>query len=101
MENIDAGSLGTAAVIATALIPVVSLVKNPLWSRKAKHALGLAAAFIAAVLGAVIDGGFEGGWQAIAVRLATAFAASSTIYNLFFEDTNLNDKLEQAGNGPS
>lgn len=101
MEGIDAGSLGTSAVIATALIPVVSLIKNPTWGRQAKYALGMVAAVVAALLGAVIDGGLDGGWQAIGVRIATALATSSTIYNLYFENTNLNDRLEQTGNGNS
>lgn len=98
MDNIDAGNLGTSAVIATALIPIVSLVKNPSWGRKAKYTLGMVAAFIAAVLGAVVDGGLEGGWQEIVARLAASLATASTIYNLYFENTTLNDKLEQSGN---
>jgi hypothetical protein len=88
----DGTNLGTSAVIATLLVPVISLVKRPSWNPKAVHALSLVAALLAAVIGTVVDNKPANKAEFIA-SLGTAFTASQVVYAQFFSGTSMNEKL--------
>lgn len=94
--NEDLNGLGVSAIIAIALIPVVSLIKRPEWGSRVNYLIGIIAAAIAAVGGAVVDGG-KTTWQEWVVSIFTALGASQTIYMTYFQNTNINDKLAQVG----
>lgn len=89
----DSTALGTAAVIAAVLVPLVSLIKKPSWSTEAKHMLGLGSALVAAIAGAVVDGHVNSVNELIPY-LTTAFTTAQTLYVLYFSKTDLNTKLE-------
>lgn len=90
----DAGGLGTAALVATLLLPLVSLIKQPTWSANAKQALGLAAALVAAVIGALVDGNVNT-WQEGIALLGTARLVADTVYAQFFRETQFNETLTE------
>lgn len=92
----ELGALGAAAGLAILLMPFVSLIKKSSWSTQAKQALGLIAAFIAAIGGAVIDGNVDTLAEGIAY-LATARVVAETLYTQYFGGTSLNSRLESIG----
>ena len=92
--EIDPTTMGTVALIATFLVPLVSLIKKPTWSRQAKYALGLAAALLSTIIGAVINGDI-GSVSEFVAYLSTGLASAQTVYNLYFVDTDVNESLEQ------
>lgn len=89
----DGNSLGTAAIVAVFLVPIVSLIKRPTWRLEAKHLLGLGAALVAAIVGALVDGHVNT-LQEFIPLVGTAFMTSQSLYALYFNDTKLNEKLE-------
>ena len=92
---VDPAGLGSAALVATFLVPLVSLIKQPNWRHEAKYLLGLFAALIAAFAGALIDGNITNVSEVIAY-FGTAFASAQSLYNLHFTKTNLEAKLADA-----
>ena len=96
---IDSGSLGTAALVATFLMPVVSLIKKDSWSAQARQLLGLSAALVAAVVAGQIDGSLSlNNWESVVAYFATARVVSETLYAQYFGGTELNAKLTAVGN---
>lgn len=89
MEN---GAVGTAAILAIMLMPLVSLLKKPTWSRQAKYLLGMAAALVCAIAGAFVDGHVKSAGEFVAY-LGVSLATSQTIYNLYFKDTEVQQEL--------
>ena len=83
---------GTVAVIGMILVPIVSLIKQPSWSPKINHMLGIVASIVATVVGTLIDNSGMG-WKELLPRFTTAFATSQVIYNLYFGDTKMNETL--------
>lgn len=95
----DAGSLGTAALVATFLIPIVSLIKKDTWRDEFKQLIGLAAAFVAAVVAGAIDGQLSfDSWESIFAYFATARVVAETLYTQYFRSSGLNARLEAVGN---
>jgi hypothetical protein len=92
----DGAALGTAAVIAAFLMPVISLLKKPTWSTSFSHVVALVAALIAAVAGAYVDGSVHTVGELVPY-MGTAFATSQTLYTLYFSKTEVNAKLESIG----
>lgn len=92
----DAGELGTTAAIATFLVPFVSLIKRPTWGRKLNTAISMAASMVAAIAGAAIDGKLTGGTELLS-QFGVAFATSQVVYQLYFRDSDINEKLESKG----
>lgn len=90
-------AMGTATAIAVILVPFVSLIKRDTWSDKAKQALGLGAAFVAAIIGAVVDGNVNNLGEFIAY-LGVARLVAETLYTQHFSGTALNSRLEAVGN---
>lgn len=88
----DAAVLGTTTAVAVALVPIVSLIKNPKWGTKVNYAIGMVAAIVSAIAGAIMDGGV-GAPNEWAARVLVALGASQTVYMLYFRDTDLNEKL--------
>lgn len=89
----DGAGLGTATSLAVFLVPVVSMIKKPTWSRQAKYLVGMLAALLCAVVGSLVDGEVKSLSEGVAY-FGTALAASQTLYNLYFKDTELETKLE-------
>ncbi len=89
----DGAGLGTSALIAVLLVPVVSLVKRPTWRKEVNYVVGMVAALISAFIGGLIDGEFTS--VGFAAYLASAIAASQTIYTLYFGNTDLENKLAE------
>lgn len=90
----DGGGLGTAAALAVFLMPLVSFVKKPNWSRQTKYLLGMAVALVCAAVGAVVDGNVKT-WSEGVAYFTVALATSQTLYNLYFKDTDLETRLEE------
>lgn len=88
----DGASVGMTAVIAAALVPLVSLVKRPTWTAKQSYVVGMVAAIIAAVAGALLDGGVKNWQEGLALAL-TALGTSQSVYVLYFRDTDINETL--------
>lgn len=88
----DSAGFGTTAIIAAALVPLVSYIKRPTWDSKTNYGVGMAAAMIAAIIGALVDGNVTNVGQAL-VLIATALGTSQTVYTLYFRDTAVNEKL--------
>lgn len=93
----DSAALGTTAVVAAVMVPLVSLIKTDKMTPKQRYALGLAASFVAAVIGGVVDGQVKDIKGAVAY-LGTAVAVAQTVYGLFFKDSSLDQKLTEMGN---
>jgi hypothetical protein len=93
----DSAALGTTAVIAAVMVPIVSLIKTDKMTSKQRYALGLAASFVAALIGGVVDGHVKDVKGAVAY-LGTAVAVAQTVYGLFFKDSGLDQKLTEMGN---
>lgn len=96
----DGNALGTAAVVAAFLMPIISLIKKPTWSIEAKHILGMAAALIAAVVGAVVDGHVNTVQEFIPL-FGTSFVSAQTLYTLYFSKTQMNATLGAVGGTPA
>lgn len=95
---VDGNSLGTAALVATFLIPIVSLIKKDHWRDEVKQLLGLGAALVAAVVAGVVDGELEvDNWESIFAYFATARVVAETLYTQYFRNTEANTKLEAVG----
>lgn len=94
----DGTALGTAAVVATMLIPVVSYIKARTWPSEIRYLVGLLAAFIAAFVGAVADGHVHNVKEFIPY-LGTSFITAQTVYQMYFSKTELNAKLTDGGLG--
>lgn len=92
----DSVGIGSAATFALLLMPFVSLIKKPSWSDKAKQALGLGAALVAAFIGALVDGNVNT-WQEAVAYFATARLVAETLYTQYFRGTEANAKLEAIG----
>lgn len=90
----DGAGLGTSTALAMFLVPLVSFIKKPTWSRQAKYLLGMVAALVCAVVGALVDGDVKSVGEAVAY-FSTALATSTTLYTLYFKDTDLEVKLEE------
>lgn len=84
--------LGTSAVLALFLVPIVSMIKRPTWSKQAKYLLGMLASLICAAVGALIDGDVKSVSEFVAYA-ATALAVSQTIYTMYFENSDLEERL--------
>jgi hypothetical protein len=95
----DGTALGTAAVVAGLLVPVVSFVKRAQWSSKVNYVIGFVAAFVAAAVGAVVDGNVQNVKEFIPY-IGTAFATAQTVYQLYFGGTALDQKLTAIGSPP-
>jgi hypothetical protein len=93
---VDGGDLGTTALIAMFLVPVVSAVKRPSWSSKVNFAVSMVAAAIAAVAGIAIDNQGKT-FRELVPQFSTAFATTQVVYQLYFGDTSLNAKLTSIG----
>lgn len=94
----DGNALGTAALVATFLMPIVSLIKKDHWRMEVKQLLGLAAAFVAAVVAGLVDGELSlDNWESIIAYFATARVVAETLYTQYFKDTEANAKLEAVG----
>jgi hypothetical protein len=89
----DSGGLGTAAMLAVFLMPVVSLIKKPTWSRQVKYLVGMVAALICALAGTVIDGNVKS-WGEFLAYFSVSLATSQTLYQMYFKDTEIEEKLE-------
>lgn len=87
-------AVGTTALVAAALVPLVSLIKRPTWTEKQSFALGMAAAAVAAVVGALVDGHVKNVQQGLTLAL-TALGTSQSVYMLYFRDTDINDTLSK------
>jgi hypothetical protein len=92
----DNASLGTAAMLAVFLMPLVSLIKKPSWSPKTTYLLGMAAAIVCAVVGAVVDGDVKSPQEFVAY-FGVALATSQSLYTLYFRDTELQSTLAGIG----
>jgi hypothetical protein len=91
-------ALGTAALVATFLIPIVSLIKQDSWRPEARQLLGLVAAFVAAIVAGLVDGDLKlDNWEAIFAYFATARVVAETVYAQYFNKTEANAKLEAVG----
>jgi hypothetical protein len=90
MDNVEA--VGTTALLASVLVPLVSYIKKPTWSDRAKYAIGMVAAVVAAVVGAFADADVNS-WQEVLTLVLVALGTSQTIYNMYFRDTSINTKL--------
>lgn len=88
----SATAMGTTALVAAALVPVVSLVKRASWSKKQNYLVGMIAAMIAAVVGALADGHVTT-WQQALTQVLVGLGTAQTVYTLYFKDTNLDKKL--------
>lgn len=89
---IDPAALGSAALVATFLVPLLSLIKRPNWSNEAKQLLALAGALVAAIVGAVVDGSINNATELVAY-FGTASVTAQTLYGLYFKKTALEQKL--------
>lgn len=96
----SSSGVGTTAVVAAILVPIVSLIKNPKWNDKKKYAVGILAAAISAVIGALIDGNVKT-WQQAFSLIFTALGTSQTVYMMYFKDTDMNSKLSEMFNDTS
>lgn len=92
MDAVDPAGLGTAAIIATFLVPMLSFIKKPEWSHQAKYLLGMVGALVAASVGAVVDGDVTNVAEFVPY-FGTAFASAQTLYNLYFTNTKTEEKL--------
>lgn len=92
----DAAVFGTTAAVAAVLVPFVSLIKRPSWSPKVNYAVGMVAALIAAVIGALVDGDVNTWGEGAALVLA-ALGTSQTVYQLYFVNTDVNNRLTETG----
>jgi hypothetical protein len=91
-------ALGTAALVATFLIPIVSLIKQDTWRPEFRQLLGLAAALVAAIVAGLVDGELKlDNWETIFAYFATARVVAETIYTQYFKNTEVNEKLEAVG----
>lgn len=88
----NGGDLGTTAVIAMFLVPIVSLVKRPNWSTKVNYVLGMVAALIAAIAGMIVDNHGKT-WRELIPQFGVAFSTSQVVYNMYFANTTVNAKL--------
>jgi hypothetical protein len=88
----DQAGLVTATAMALFLVPIVSFIKKPSWSTRAKYLLGMGTALFCAVVGALVDGEVNSTAEAVAY-FGTALAASQTLYTLYFADTGLEATL--------
>lgn len=92
----DGGDLGTTAVIATALVPVVSLVKQAHFPDKVNFIIAIVASVIAAAAGTIVDSHPQT-WRDVVPRIGTAFTVGQLVYQLYFKNTTINDKLTNIG----
>lgn len=90
----DGTGAGSAVLIATILMPVISMVKKPSWDTKSKYLIGMAAALFAAICGAVVDGEVKNLGE-LGTYFAVALGYSQTLYNLYFKDTETQQKLAE------
>jgi peptidoglycan/LPS O-acetylase OafA/YrhL len=88
----DGSVIGTTAIIASFLVPVVSYLKRKGWTDRQKYLLSLVAAFVAALAGALVDGHVNN-WREAVPLVGTALATSQTVYALYFRNTEINQKL--------
>lgn len=96
---VDGNSLGTAALVAMFLVPIVSLIKRDNWSDQVKQLLGLGAALVAAVIAGAVDGTLSfDSWESIVAYFGTARLVAETLYSQYFRNTALNTRLEAVGN---
>lgn len=93
---VDPTALGSAALVATFLVPLLSFIKRPSWSSEAKQALALAGALVAALVGAVVDGSINNATELIAY-FGTASVTAQTLYGMYFKKTALEKKLAEVG----
>ncbi len=89
---LDGGDLGTTAIIAMVLVPIVSLIKRPSWPSKVNFVLGMVAAAIAAIVGTLIDNQGKS-WRELIPQAGVAFTTAQVVYQLYFSGTSLNAKL--------
>lgn len=87
----DSSGLGTSAILAIILVPVVSLLKRPGWRSEINYLIGMAAALICALVGGLVSGDLT--TQGMAGYFASALAASQTVYQLYFASSDLEKTL--------
>lgn len=82
-------ALGVSAVVVNL---VTSLLKSVGWSRQVKHIVATVVATIVAGVTLFLSGGFGG--EDLAQSVLAVHGGAQALYNLFFKDTTLNEKLE-------
>jgi hypothetical protein len=78
--------------------PIVSFIKKTSWPSRVKFLLSIGVAF--AVASAVLAGQGEfGSWSEFVGKVSLVWAESQVIYQLYFDETTMNARLEQMNSG--
>jgi len=94
------GSNGVA-FIAGFIVPfIVSFLKDLKWSAKVKQLVALVVCLIVGAGVTIIDQGVViNSWDTFVSNFAIIFATAQVWYTQYFENTNVNMKLEEIGVG--